>query len=328
MRRIAAAAGLSAAALCAFTPAAPSAALPATGEVALPTAPPATGEVAPGGYVRAAPICDAVLVYHEPKGERLAVEIGRIACGSVSSIADGLGLQRIAPVTIVVARETGGFRRLHGGRLPVWGEAFADMERGLIGIDASRVIASPHPLRTVVLHELSHVLFEQRVGGARSPAWLVEGLAMRQSGEWTLEDEWNLARSVWSKELPFIGDLDRSFPRPTGKAEMAYRVSHAAVDFLLAGRPEAIVTLTAFLRDTGDFDRAFLLTFGETHGEFASRFQIRLEDRYGRAGAVLDASPYWLSLAGLFLLVYALKRYRTARKVAEWERGDDAPPHP
>lgn len=280
----------------------------------------------PAGYLRAEPVCDLIVVYHEPRGERLAREIGRIACGSAASIAEGLGLERGAPVSIFIARDGNGFRRLHGGRLPEWGEAFADMDDGIIGIDAARVIASPRPLRTVVLHELSHVLFEQRVRGAPSPSWLVEGLAMRQSGEWTLEDEWNLARSIWSDELPYLEDLGGAFPRPSGKAEIAYRVSHAAVDFLLADRPDAIVTFTAFLRDTGDFDRAFLLTFGETHGEFAARFQIRLEDRYRKFGAVLNASPYWLSLAGLFLLAYVVKRFRTARKVAEWERRDGEPP--
>jgi hypothetical protein len=303
------------------------AALPATPVIVAPPAFPADSigrgtAAAPAGYERAAPLCDQIIVYHEPRGERLASEIGRIACNSAASIAAELGLERLTPVTIVIARDTGGFRRLHGGQLPEWGEAFAEMGRAMIGIDASRVIASPRPLRTVVAHELSHVLFDQRVRGARAPFWLVEGLAMRQSGEWTLEDEWNLARSVWAEKLPWLEDLEGPFPRATGRAETAYRVSHAAVDFLLEGRPEAIVTLTAFLRDTGDFERAFLLTFGETPGDFSARFRVRLERRYHTAGAVLNASPYWLSVACLFLLVYAVKRYRTARKVAEWERAE------
>lgn len=275
------------------------------------------------GYLRAEPVCDPIVIYHEPRGERLAAEIGRIACAAAPLIAAELGLERTVIVTIAIARDTDAFRRLHGGRLPEWGEAFADMERALIGIDAARVLASPRPLRTVVLHELSHVLFEQRVSGAAAPTWLIEGLAMRQSGEWTLEDEWNLARSFWSEKMPRLEELEGQFPRPTGKAEAAYRISHAAVDFLLSDRPGSVVTLTAFLRDTGDFDRAFLLTYGETSGEFAERFHIRLEDRYRTAGAVLNASPYWLSLAVLFLLVYAIKRYRTAKKVAEWERAEE-----
>lgn len=274
------------------------------------------------GYARSDCACGGIDVFHQPRDANLACEIARIACRHAARIAAEIGLQRIDQIAIVIAPGGDAFAQLHAGRLPEWGEAFADPARMLIGIDAARVVASPRPLRTVVLHELSHLFFEQRTGGAHSPAWLLEGIAMRQSGEWRLEDEWNLALSVWRGDLPRLGDLWGAFPRPADQAAMAYRISHAAVERLIGDRTETIVTLTAFLRDSGDFERAFLLTFGESTEDFEARFHATLERRYRRVSVLLHVSPYWLAVAAMFLVVYAIKRYRTRRKLAAWDLED------
>ena len=274
-----------------------------------------------GYYARSAE-CGTYIIYYAEGGERLSAEIDKITCRSVGEIAAEIGLETILPVAFVIAPDTPSFRHLHGGRLPEWGEAFGDSRRMIIGIDASRVLLSGRPLETVVRHELSHVLLAQRTAGAHCPTWFVEGIAMRQSREWTLRDQWHLALTVWREDMPSLEDLRGRFPKSAAKAAMAYRVSYAAVNVLLAGGERDMITFTAFLRDSGDFEKAFTLTFGETAGEFSGRFAATMRSRYRKTALFLSISPYGLSFSVLFLLADFIKRSRSRRKIEQWERED------
>ena len=278
------------------------------------------------GYYARSAACGTYIIYYADRGERLAAEIEKIACRSTGEIAAGTGLEEVSPVAIIIAPDTPSFRHLHSGLLPEWGEAFADSRRMIIGIDASRVLLSGRPLETVIRHELSHVLLAQRTRGARCPTWFVEGIAMRQSREWTLGDQWHLALTVWREDVPRLEDLRGRFPKSADKAALAYRISYAAVNELIAGEERDLVTFTAFLRDTGDFERAFTLTFGETAGEFSGRFEAVMRSRYRKTALFLNISPYGLTLSALFLLAYFIKRNRSRRRIEQWEREDTDPP--
>jgi hypothetical protein len=280
------------------------------------------------GYYARPVSCGNHIIYYGDRGEKLAIEIEKILCRAAGDIAAGVGLEKVSPVAFIIAPDTPAFRRLHGGRLPEWGEAFGDSRRMIIGIDASRVLLSNRPFETVVRHELSHVFLAQRTGRARCPSWFVEGIAMRQSREWTLGDQWRLALTVARDDVPRLEDLQGRFPKSSGKAAVAYRISYAAVEELIGGEERDIVTFTAFLRDTRDFEKAFTLTFGETTAEFSGRFEASMRSRYHRTALFLNISPYGLMLSALFLFVYFLKRNRSRKKVEEWESEDTGPPAP
>lgn len=267
--------------------------------------------------------CSPFVIYHTDRYVRLAGEIEKLACRSIDAIAAGTGLGLIDSFSIFIAPGRESFDYLHGLLLPEWGEAFSDAGRMMIGINAQGVLRSPRPLDVVVRHEISHIFLSQRIEGARCPTWFVEGVAMRQSREWTLADSWNLAGSVWNGRVPDLEDLSGPFPKPADQASIAYRVSYCAVDELLGERPEDLITLTAFVRDLRDFDRAFILTFGESTGEYATRFHLSLEKKYRTAGFFVHSSPFWLFVVFLFLTAYLVKRIRNYRKVREWEAKED-----
>lgn len=280
------------------------------------------------GYQSSSAECGTYIIYFSEKGERLAAEVEKMVCRSADEIAAGIGLEEVSPVAIIIAPDTPSFTRLHSGRLPEWGEAFGDSRRMIIGIDASRVLLSGRPLESVVRHELSHVLLAQRTAGALSPTWFVEGIAMRQSREWTLRDQWHLALTVWREDMPRLGELKGRFPKSAEKAALAYRISYAAVNELLADEERDLITFTAFLRDTGDFEKAFTLTFGETVEEFSGRFSATMRSRYRKISLILNMSPYGLTLTLLFLLAYLIKRSRSRKRVEQWERENAEPPMP
>jgi hypothetical protein len=263
-----------------------------------------------------------VFIY-PPRLSSMADAVEDILAGSFEEIAVAVGLARLDTVTVYIAGDDKTYRSLHGGLVPEWGIAYSRRDRREIGIDAGAVLRTPKPLGTVIKHELSHIVFTERVAGAPCPTWFVEGLAMMQSHEWSFEDQWGLVSSVWKKRLPSIEDLGGSFPHGTEDATLAYRVSYYAVDELLRGRPEDLVTFTSFIRDLGDFDRAFLLTFGESPLEYSERMHVQIVNRYATAAVLMRSMPYWGILSILMIFAYLLKRMRARRKLREWESGRD-----
>lgn len=262
------------------------------------------------------------VVYYSGGHEKLAREIEKLVRESSAEIASEIGLEDAGRVDIYIAADRAAFRKLHRGMLPEWGEAFSELRKMVIGIDAAAVLSSSRPLSVVVRHELSHIFFTRRVRGVKCPTWFLEGLAMRQSRSWTLADQWNLVTAIWRKKLPDLEDLEGRFPRPAMEASIAYRLSYAAVERLFAGRPGDLVTFTAFIRDKRDFDQAFVLTFGETWQDFTEAYHLGLEKKYKAVGAVVQSTPFWTFMVLLFLVAYIVKTARARSRVKEWERQD------
>jgi hypothetical protein len=263
------------------------------------------------------------IVVYPPRLAKMTDAVERILTDSFEGMARAVGLEAIDTVTVYIAGDGEIYRRLHGGLVPEWGVAYSRWGRREMGIDAGAVLRTPRPLKIVIRHELSHILFTERVGGARCPTWFVEGLAMLQSHEWGFDDQWGLVNAVWSKDLPGVEDLGGRFPGNPQKAVLAYRLSYYAVEELLRGRPEDLVTLTSFIRDLGDFDRAFVLTFGESPLEYSMRLHVLMVNRYGAAAALIRSMPYWGILSVLLVLAYLLKRMRSRRKLREWESAEE-----
>jgi hypothetical protein len=263
------------------------------------------------------------VLFYPQRLEPMAKEIEGNLESSAPVIARELGLDRIRTIRVYIAPDDDSFKYLHEGRIPDWGAAFSDLNSQVLGIHATLVMRSPRPLGIVVRHELSHLLLAQRVEGVHVPTWFMEGLAMRQAGEWDLSESWTFMNLAARRRLPYLPDLDGAFPNPRDEAALAYGMSFVAVDELFRERPDALSTLTSFIRDRGDFESAFATTFGRSTAEFAAALAVTVYQKYRLPGTIVNAAPYWVLFALLFVAVYVIKRVRTRRKVEEWERREE-----
>lgn len=289
----------------------------AAAALALPCAP-ASPRPAPEWIERPSPR-GPFSMHYPAQLDAMAAEIERLLEEGIRELAPRFGLDRVDTIRVLLARDDGEFRRLHGGILPEWGAAFSSPADGVMGINARAVLLEKRPLEVVLRHELSHLLFAQRVGAVHVPTWFLEGLAMIQSRDWSLAYDWRLAGAVWHGRAPALEDLAGPFPRVDAEAATAYLVSFAAVGELFGESDADLVTLTAFIRELGDFDRAFQITFGQHPDDFSLRFEETIAARYRVAGAIAWSSPYWGGLALLFILAYLLKRRRARIILRGWE---------
>ena len=275
------------------------------------------------GYGSIGSADSSFVIYYPERLEPMAREIGRDIMESMSAVAAELGLDRVSLIRVYLAPDNESFKYLHNWSLPEWGGAFSDLGSQVLGINTTLVLRDPRPLDIVVRHELSHLLLAQRLGGIRAPTWFMEGLAMRQAGEWDFQKSWELMSLAARRKVPSLLDLEGPFPRPRDEAALAYGVSYVAVDELFRERPDALATFTAFVRDRRDFESAFETTFGRSTAGFAAATAQAVGKRYKLPGTIVNAAPYWVSLALLFVAVYVAKRVRTRRKVEEWERREE-----
>jgi hypothetical protein len=259
------------------------------------------------------------VVLHPPHLARMARDIDRLLEESAAGIARSLGLETIGTIRVILAPDAKTYGLLHQGAIPEWGIAFSDLNTQVLGINVDLVVRNPRPLSTVVRHELSHLLLAQRVSGAVVPAWFMEGLAVMQAGEWSFSDEWRLMTLAGGRDVPYLETLKGPFPRGAEEAALCYGVSYLAVSKLLRESPGSLLALTAFLRDSGDFESAFASTYGMSTYDFGGKLYVEIERRYGTAGTILNASPYWGGFALFFVSVFLVKRARSRRKLKRWE---------
>jgi len=257
---------------------------------------------------------------HYPGGrERLADEIERAVRESVPLIAVQLGMERADTIRVYLTLSEDRYRSLLKGFIPEWSAGFSECKRQILGLNVMGISRTPHPLRTVVKHELSHLLLAQRTAYADLPVWFMEGLAMMQAGQWSFSRRLDFIRGYWKGEVPFLKDLDESFPRDKQKAELSYSLSLLAVEWLMKDDPRDLSTLTAFVRDKRDFEKGFRLTFGMSTWEFADRFHNYLQKRYGKLESFIQTIPYFSIITILLIIAYFVKKLRVRRKLREWE---------
>ncbi|HLU40074.1 MAG TPA: hypothetical protein VK081_11875 [Planctomycetota bacterium] len=112
----------------------------------------------------------------------------------------------------------------------------------LLGRDEAYVLLAearsepPNDLRTVVVHELVHVLLDQAAGpaGPFVPRWVHEGLAQELSGgPYLAVQEEDLVLAVWTRTGPRFSRLVHRFPARDDLRRLAYAQSFSFVAYLV-----------------------------------------------------------------------------------------------
>ena len=265
-----------------------------------------------------------VEVHFEQRSERVARRVAEIIERDVDDLAVEIGLERVQPFRVEVVDDMRPYRHALRETLPVWGVAFALLEEQVIVVDVKRATRAYNTLDKVIPHELSHLLFAQRVGPTRFPVWFLEGMAQWQAGEWSLLDNWQLMNAVWSKDTPTLWQIMNQYPAGETRARSAYRVSYAAFTDLFKDDFTRLPEFLDHAAITGSFEEAFVHHAGETMEVWMAGFQERLERRYHSRLLVFQTGPLFSIAAVVFMLVALrawLRKRRRMRELAEEEAG-------
>ncbi len=160
--------------------------------------------------------------------------------------------------------------------------AYAVPGRNLIVVDYQKLQSHPFTLRSVVMHELLHLLLHRHIPADSLPRWLEEGVCQWASdglGEIVAGGEGALDRAVIRGRLPPLGSLEHSFPRGPTAMSLAYEQSKGFVTYLVRnyGR-ESLIEILHSMKAERDFAAAAQEVLGK------SAFQLEQDWRDSLSG--------------------------------------------
>ena len=233
----------------------------------------------------------------------------------------GVGPLADRPIRLLLAPDRARFDSLTRGRLPRWSEGAAFPEARTV------VLLSVGPadhLEAALRHELAHLALRWRVG-RRLPLWFEEGYAAVAAGEWgrldALRLNWQLARGVHMD----LDELDRALRGDRTDAETAYGLATTAVLLLdrwgdgRGGR--GLGSLIDNLAREPTFDAALRATYHVTEGDFESRWQRDVAQRYGWVSWAMAAGAFWAATGLVLVWLVRVRRRRDRERKALLDEG-------
>jgi hypothetical protein len=180
-------------------------------------------------------------------------------------------------------------------------------------------------IKSVVSHEISHLVLAEKLQGHEPPLWLNEGLAVYMGEEpWFSRSERLLPLALSGRALRFR-HLDDSFPEDEEGSAMAYAQSGDFVGFLFDefGR-DAFLGYLDRLAAGQTSDEALQASFNSNLDQLEARWFAGARRRYGLIAVLSGGGFLWFLISLLFLLAYWRKRTETRRR-RELERAYEVP---
>lgn len=152
---------------------------------------------------------------------------------------------------VILVKHNARFQGMTGSDLIV---AFAVPEKNVILIDYSRMNTHPFTLRTVLKHELCHLLLHHHIDDDHLPKWLDEGVCQWISdgiAEIAMDYKRSvLTTAVLSERQLSLADLTHRFPNGRSSMILAYEESKSIIEYVNRNYgKEGILEILGSLKD-------------------------------------------------------------------------------
>ncbi len=208
--------------------------------------------------------------------------------------------------------------------------AYAVPQKNLIVVDYRRLQSHPFTLRSVVMHELFHLILHRYIPGEVLPLWFEEGVCQWASdgiGEIISGEGGALDSAVIRGDLLPLRFIERSFPRDPAGMRLAYQQSKRIVIYLVEtyGR-DALADILTAMKNGNDFDAALQNSLGISVGRFEEEWLGSLK---GSAAWMRFIGDYFYGLLFAFAGVLSVAGFirviiRKRRAYREYENEETA----
>lgn len=248
----------------------------------------------------------------------VAEEVRLLADEDFSEVLHLTGMTGFAdPIRVMLVPESSQLAR----DTPGWVSGYARGSDDLIVLFPARVRSYPdRNLRTLLHHEVAHVLVAQAARGRPVPRWFNEGVATVAAREWGLEDRARFAAAVIGRGPTTTRELDASFRESGDEVRRAYALSAAFIRFMQQRYGSlAPAEILAGLADGLDFETAFSRATGDPIGR-AEQIFFEEEAFWNTWVPFLTSSgALWMAITALALIAIHRRRVRSQRILEQWE---------
>lgn len=263
-----------------------------------------------------------LLVESPPGLEAVAQEVRVIGMGDFSGALLMTGLMGFTtPMKVVLAPQDSEIAR----RTPGWISGFADGGSRTIVLFPDRVSRYPDDnLRTLVHHEVTHVLVTEAAGGRPVPRWFNEGVATVAAREWGIEDRARYAAAVVGRGPRTTDALDQGFAEGGRRATRSYALSGAFVRWLRVEYGEFVTAkILELLGRDMSFREAFVRATGDTLERAEHRFFVREALWHTWVPFLTSSGVLWAAITALAIVAIRRRRTKSAAMKARWQAEEE-----
>jgi hypothetical protein len=272
--------------------------------------------------VRAAGAEPRLVVVAPPELAAVAEEVRRLGEGDISALLVATGVTVVAPpIRVLLFAEDTELAR----QTPPWVSGLAAGRDSTVALFPARVRAYPETdLRSLLHHELAHVLVARASRGRPVPRWFDEGVATVAARQWGLEDRARFALAVLDRGPASTADLDRGFLGARDDCIHSYALSAALVRYLVRRfGPDAAARILDAIGDGRSFEDAFFRVTGSSLAGVERDF-FRRELIWSTWIPFLTSSTaLWMGITLLVLYAIRRRRLRSASLRARWDQEDE-----
>jgi hypothetical protein len=225
------------------------------------------------------------------------------------------------PIRVVLVAEDHELAR----QTPAWVSGFADGARRTIVLFPNRVARYPdNDLRTLVHHEVTHVLVAEAARGRPVPRWFNEGIATVAAREWGIEDRARYAAAVVGRGPRTTAELDLGFAAGGRRVTRSYALSGAFVRWLRVEYGRAVTArILGHLAEDRSFREAFVRSTGNTIEWAEHRFFVREALWHTWVPFLTSSGVLWAAITGLAIVAIRRRRQRSAAMRERWEAQEE-----
>lgn len=239
-----------------------------------------------------------------------------------------LGARVDGHLFVRVARNPDDMARLapQGAAPPAYATGVTYPALGLIIVTLTAPESWERPdVSAVLTHELSHAALHRTVAGHPLPLWLVEGLAIHQASERSLDRIRALWEGTVRGQLVPLERLSRAFPLRPHAVNLAYAQSADIVGYLLGTDDDAerMRLVLRRVRRGEVFEDAVHAEYHVSLGFLEREWRERLQERYTATPLLLSGGGLWVLAAGLVIVGYVRRRKRGRETMRRWAEEED-----
>ena len=262
-------------------------------------------------------------VFYQPKDVKVANEVLGFAEKELARISEDLGLKEKIKLKIWLAADESEIEKLTQGNFPDWGVGCAYPAKLAVILKSPRIIKYPLNIRTLVAHEISHVILGNLLKGTRIPRWFDEGVAMQESQEWEIGGSMRLSWANFTHSLLPLSDIDQDFPQESERARLAYTESFYAVSFMINEfGNESVKKIIESLKQTNSFSQALNMALGLNYRDFEYEWEKWVKERYTGFSVILKVFFPMGVILIIFFIVLFINLIQKRRKIRKLENLD------
>ena len=203
------------------------------------------------------------------------------------------------------------------GPTPEWGIAVAKNNPDKILIKSPGIANITYSrLKSVIIHELSHIYIFRITNYHTIPSWFKEGLAMRSSNEFSLSHKIEISNAQWLNRLLPLYELQNFSNYSQSLIQLAYGESAAAIEALEYYYGKKILNeILNVMNLDNNFKDAIEISINEKLLDFEIKYETYLKQNYTWLFLFRSPKYIYIILPIILTLGYIFHYYRNKKRL-------------